>query len=73
MAHVALGIGQVDARVHAHGRDDVVGDVPDDVAARLAQDRQHVGQVQLALGVVGAQPAPARRAAQPRRTRRSRC
>ena len=37
-------------------RDDVVGDVPDDVPARCAQDRQHVGQVQLALGVVGAQP-----------------
>ena len=35
---------------------DVVGDVPDDVPAVLAQQRQHVGQVQLALGVVGAQP-----------------
>ncbi len=62
-AHVALSVGQVDARVDAHRRDDVVGDVPDDVPARLAQDRQHVGQVQLALGVVGPQLRSAPRSA----------
>ena len=43
-------------------RHDVVGDVADDAPAVLAQDRQHVGQVQLALGVVG--PQPRQRAAQ---------
>ena len=49
-------LGEGDAVVHPEHDLPVLGDVRPDAAAVAAQDRHGVGQVQLALRVVGAQP-----------------
>jgi hypothetical protein len=49
---LGLDRGEVDAVVDAHRHGEVVGEVGGDRVTGLAQGRQHVGQVVLALGVV---------------------
>ncbi len=50
--HDATGLGQLSAGVHAQALLGVVGLVGEHGAARLAGDGQHIGEVELALGVV---------------------
>ena len=64
---------ELDAGVDAERQRRVGDHVRADRLAVGAQQRQHVGQVELALGVVGAQLLQRRRAGRRPRTRRCRC
>ena len=62
---IARTLGEVDAVVDAEHERRVVDLEGGDAVAVAAQDLEHVGQVVLALGVVGAMRSAARRAARP--------
>ena len=55
-----FGLGQLDLVVDPHGLGHLGGLHGDDLVARLAEDGDGVGQVVLALGVLGRQPAQRR-------------
>ena len=63
---------QLDPVVDALDLPDVVDDEAPDPATGGAGVAEDVGEVELALGVVGVQPGRGRRAARRRRTRRRR-
>ena len=62
-ARLGLDRGEVDAVVDPHRHRDVVGEVGGDGVAGLAQRREDVGQVVLALGVVVGEARRGRRPA----------